>query len=52
MVGIVVASYGLPQVLFRIPMGMWFDNIGRWKPLVAGGIVITVLGVLGLGVFS
>lgn len=49
MVGIVVASYALPQMLLRIPIGIWSDNFGRRKPFVAGGIVMTLFGALGLG---
>ena len=49
MVGIVVASYALPQLLLRVPMGLWSDALGRRKPLVAAGVVMTLVGALGLG---
>ncbi|MDP2916381.1 MAG: MFS transporter, partial [Dehalococcoidia bacterium] len=49
MVGIVVASYALPQVVLRVPMGMWSDALGRRKPLVAAGIVMTLAGALVMG---
>ena len=49
MVGIVVASYALPQFLLRIPIGVWSDALGRRKPFVAGGIVMASVGALGLG---
>jgi predicted MFS family arabinose efflux permease len=49
LVGIVVAFYGVPQFLFRIPIGVWFDSISRHKMLVAGGIIMTSIGALGLG---
>ncbi len=49
MVGIVVASYAIPQLLLRIPIGMLFDSLKRRKSLVAGGIAITSAGALGLG---
>ncbi|MFC1861606.1 MFS transporter [Chloroflexota bacterium] len=49
MVGIIVASYGLPQLLFRIPIGIWFDALNKRKPLVAGGIILAIVGALGLG---
>ncbi len=48
-VGVVIASYALPQLLLRIPIGVWFDAMSRQKPLVAAGIVMTLLGALGLG---
>jgi MFS family permease len=49
MVGIVLSAYAIPQVLLRIPIGIWSDMLGRRKPLVIGGIVFTSLGALGLG---
>ena len=47
-VGIIGAAYALPQLLFRIPAGMWSDSLGRRKPLVIGGLVMVLLGALGL----
>ena len=49
LVGTVVAAYAIPQVLLRIPIGIWSDSLGRHKPLVAVGIVVAALGALGLG---
>jgi len=49
MVGIVLASYAVPQLLLRIPIGVWSDALGRRKPFVAVGIVMTSVGALGLG---
>jgi MFS family permease len=49
MVGTVLSAYAIPQVLLRIPIGIFSDRIGRRKPLVLGGIVLTSLGALGLG---
>jgi len=49
LVGVVIASYALPQMLLRIPLGVWFDTLGRRKPLVAVGIVMALAGALGLG---
>jgi MFS family permease len=49
MVGLVLSAYAIPQVLLRIPIGVWSDRLGRRKPLVAGGIIFTSLGALGLG---
>jgi len=52
MVGIVLSAYAIPQVLFRIPVGIWSDRLGRRKPLVAVGIVFTSLGAFGLAMSS
>jgi predicted MFS family arabinose efflux permease len=49
MVGIVVAAYAIPQVLLRIPIGVLSDIVDKRKFLVAGGIAMTLLGALGLG---
>ena len=49
MVGIIVAAYAIPQMLFRIPIGMLFDIITRRKFLIAGGIMMSSAGALSLG---
>ncbi|MFC1902015.1 MFS transporter [Chloroflexota bacterium] len=49
MVGVVLAAYAIPQVLLRIPVGLWSDRMGRRKPLVVTGIIVVSLGALGLG---
>jgi len=49
MVGIIVAAYGMPQLLLRIPLGLLFDAITRRRLLLAGGIVMASVGALGLG---
>lgn len=49
LVGAVVAAYAIPQVLLRIPIGVWSDSLGRHKPLVAIGMAVASLGALGLG---
>ena len=48
-VGVILSAYAVPQVLLRIPLGIWSDRLRRRKPLVAGGIIFTSLGALGLG---
>jgi MFS family permease len=48
MVGAVVASYAIAQVLLRIPIGVGADLIGKRKPFAAGGALICALGGLGL----
>jgi predicted MFS family arabinose efflux permease len=47
-VGIIVAAYAIPQLLLRIPLGLWSDYIGRQKPLIIGGIIMVILGAIGL----
>jgi MFS family permease len=52
MVGGVLSAYAIPQMLLRIPLGLWSDRMGRRKPLVAAGIIFSSLGALGLGLSS
>jgi len=47
-IGIIGAAYALPQLLFRIPIGIWSDSLGRRKPLVVLGIIMALLGAFGL----
>src|SRR3972149_7585368 len=49
MVGLIVASYSIPQLLLRIPIGVLFDATTRRKLLVAIVILMTLMGALGLG---
>lgn len=48
MVGAVVASYSIAQVLLRIPIGVGADLLGKRKPFAAGGVFICALGGIGL----
>ena len=50
MVGVVLAAYAIPQVLLRIPIGVWSDRLIRRKPLVVAGMIFTSLGAFGLGI--
>jgi predicted MFS family arabinose efflux permease len=47
-VGIILSAYSIPQILLRIPLGILSDRMRRRKSLVAGGIVFTSIGALGL----
>lgn len=45
-IGIVLASYGLIQLLFRFPIGIWSDTIGKRKPFIIAGMISTTLSCL------
>lgn len=47
-VGFVVASYGLSQLLFRFPIGIWSDNTGKRKQFVISGFVFAFISGVGL----
>lgn len=48
MVGAVVASYAIAQLLLRIPIGVGADLIGKRKPFAVGGVLVCGAGGLGL----
>ncbi len=45
-VGIIVGTYGLAQMFFRIPVGMLADRRGRYKGLIIAGFICAVLASL------
>jgi MFS family permease len=47
-IGLVVSSYGLTQLLFRFPVGIWSDNSGRRKPFVISGFLFALASCIGL----
>ena len=51
-VGLITGSYGITQLLFRLPLGMWSDRIRRRKPFVLGGIAVGILSSLMLAFFA
>lgn len=52
MIGIVLGSYGLLQLLVRFPLGMLSDRLRRRKPFVALGFVTSALGCLMFLIFQ
>ena len=48
MVGLIVASYGVVQLMLRIPLGVASDRLGKRKPFVLAGFLILALSCLGL----
>lgn len=51
MVGLVVGSYGLVQMLLRIPLGIWSDRIGKRKIFVTLGLLLALASSLTMGLF-
>ena len=49
-IGLVVASYGFTQLLFRFPVGIWSDNSGRRKPFVISGFLFALASGIGLAI--
>ena len=47
-VGLIIASYGFMQLLFRIPLGIWSDRTGRWKPFLYASLLMLAGSALGL----
>ena len=46
--GIVIASYAIGQMLLRIPVGIVSDLIGRRRPFVLAAFIASSIGALGL----
>ncbi|MBN1152519.1 MAG: MFS transporter [Dehalococcoidia bacterium] len=46
--GVVIASYAVPQLLLRIPLGLRFDAVRRRKPLVVASLTMCLAGAIGL----
>jgi len=51
-VGFIVASYGVVQLFFRIPLGVASDRLGRRKPFVLVGFLTVALSCMGLALAS
>ncbi len=49
MVGVVLSMYGLWQAIIRLPVGIAADWLGRRKPFIIGGFLLTGLGAYILG---
>ncbi|MDG0866094.1 MFS transporter [Candidatus Lucifugimonas marina] len=47
MVGIIIASYAIGQLLLRIPIGVGSDIVGR-KPFAVGALILSALGAMWL----
>lgn len=45
-IGIVLGSYGLIQLLFRFPIGILSDTLGKRKPFIIMGMLTTTLSCL------
>ena len=48
MVGLVVSSYAIAQLLLRIPIGVAADMLGRRKPFAAAALACATAGAVGL----
>lgn len=46
-VGTILSSYGLVQLIMRIPIGIFSDVIGRRKPIIVGGMIIGLISNIG-----
>jgi len=48
MVGTIIGSYGLVQLMLRVPLGLLSDGTGRRKVFVVLGVLFGLLSALGL----
>lgn len=40
MIGLITGSYGLTQLILRIPLGLFSDMLGRRKPFILAGLLV------------
>lgn len=52
LLGIILGSYGLMQMLIRLPLGIWSDALRKRKVFIIGGILISILSSLGMWYFK
>jgi MFS family permease len=48
-VGFVLATYGIWQMIIRVPLGIASDRVGRRKPFVIVGFVLSAFGAWIMG---
>lgn len=48
-VGVILAQYGLWQAIIRLPVGIAADWLGRRKPFILGGLILSALGAWWMG---
>jgi MFS family permease len=46
--GLVVASYGVPQLLCRMTLAGWSDRLGQRRPFILAGLGLVALSSLGM----
>ena len=51
-IGLIIGSYGLTQMLFRVPLGILSDKLGTRKLFIVIGITFTFLSALFLLLFD
>jgi MFS family permease len=49
LVGVVLSMYGLWQAIIRIPLGIVSDWVGRRKPFIIGGFVVSAIASIVMG---
>ncbi|MDN5276218.1 MAG: hypothetical protein PWR01_183 [Clostridiales bacterium] len=52
MIGLIVGSYGLTQMLLRIPLGILSDKMGNRKFFIIMGITASLISAVGMWLFK
>jgi MFS family permease len=52
LVGIVLSMYGLWQAIIRLPLGIISDWVGRRKPFIIGGLLVSAVASIVMGTSS
>lgn len=52
LVGFITGSYGITQMLLRLPLGIWSDRLRRRKPFILAGIAVGGISSLVMFLFA
>lgn len=52
LLGIILGSYGLMQMLIRLPLGIWSDTLKKRKVFIIAGIIISIISSFGMWYFQ
>jgi MFS family permease len=52
LVGVVLSMYGLWQAIIRLPLGIVSDWVGRRKPFIIGGLLVSAVASIVMGTSS
>lgn len=52
LLGLILGSYGLMQMLIRLPLGIWSDTLRKRKVFIIAGILVSILSSFGMWHFK
>jgi MFS family permease len=52
LLGMILGSYGLMQMIIRLPLGVWSDTLRKRKVFIIAGIIISIISSFGMWYFA